>query len=246
MIKWLTVALLLIVCNGVGAQTPTPADVHLKLSLAENKTVYRIGEPIVVVMEFTADRDGYLIEFLPDGNQPGSDTVVISPDTGVIRWIDDIANNVPRHVFSTEKLSSSPKRLEISLNDRLRFDSPGRYTVNVTTRRVSLAGSKGPFTLQTNPVSFEVQSMSDEDESKEIKRLSALLAVAGDWQSEDKIAKQLFYLTGDPSTREKVRRFLHPEDRKGNYHTHLWFGLFIARNRALVLKLLESGMRDPN
>jgi hypothetical protein len=86
----ISLMLLLLVSCGV-AQTPAPADVHVKLSFAENKTVYRIGEPIKLLMDFTADREGYIVEFGPDGYELGSDTVVISPDSGITRWIDEMS-----------------------------------------------------------------------------------------------------------------------------------------------------------
>jgi hypothetical protein len=110
-----------------GAQTPPPG-VNVKLSFAENKTVYRIGEPIKLVMEFTAEREGFIVEFLPDGNEPGSDTVVVSPDIGITRWYDELSDSIHygRHVFSTGKLTATPRRVEITINDRLRFDSAGR------------------------------------------------------------------------------------------------------------------------
>lgn len=60
---------LLIVCVFVLAVTvsaQTPGDVRVNLSLAENKTVYRIGEPIVLALDFSAEREGYSVEVLPD------------------------------------------------------------------------------------------------------------------------------------------------------------------------------------
>ncbi|HEX7334256.1 MAG TPA: hypothetical protein VF290_22310 [Pyrinomonadaceae bacterium] len=234
----------------VKAQTSAPADVHIKLSFAENKTVYRIGEPIKVVMEFTADREGYIVEFLPDRSEMGSDTVILSPETGATNWIDELHDNHPyyRDVLSTEKLTSTPKRVELTLNDKLRFDSPGRYTIYVKTRRVSPASGRHdgePFLSSTNSISFEVQSMSDADEAKEVKRLSDLLDAKRDINTDEEVTKLLSYLTGDPSTREKVRRFFLLEQRSGNYQEHIFKGLFIARNRALVVKLIENNLRDP-
>lgn len=225
-----------------GAQTPPPG-VNVKLSFAENKTVYRIGEPIKLVMEFTADREGYIVEILTDGNEPGSDTVVVSPEIGVTRWYEEFRDNYGygRHVFSTEKLTATPKRLEITVNDRLRFDSPGRYSVSVTTRRIAQGSQQALIT--TNSLNFEIVSMSESDEAKEVKRLIALLDAKRDPQDQE-IGKRFSYLTGDPSTREKVRRLLGPELHARNMHT--WNGLLIARNRALVLKLLEAGLRDSN
>ena len=232
------------------AQTPPPG-VNVKLSFAENKTVYRIGEPIKLVMEFTADRDGYIVDVLPDGNEPGSDTVVVSPDIGITRWYDEFNYDSPyrRHVFSIAKLTATPKRLEIIINDRLRFDSAGRYTVSVTTRRISpglqpLAPST-PFILSTKSLKFEIVSMSETDEAREVKRLTALLDAKPDTQN-DEVSKRLSFLTGDPSTREKLRRFLSNDLNAGNSNVYMWNGLLIARNRPLVLNLLEDRMRDPN
>ena len=231
------------------AQTPAPPEVHVKLSLAENKTVYRIGEPVKIVMEFTADREGYVVEHISDGNQPASDKIVVSPETGTTHWYDELMDNqrYARDYFGYGKLSSSPVRVEIVLNDSLRFDNPGRYTVSITTSRVRRASkdfSGEAFTMTPNAVSFELQAMSDEDEAKEVKRFSELLDVKRDVRSAQEIGKQLSYLTGEPSTREKVRRFLNPDDQGAG--GQLYNGLFIARNRALVLKLVEAAMRDPN
>jgi len=88
--------------------------------------------------------------------------------------------------------------------------------------------------------------MGEADEVAEVKRLSDRLAAQGNWQTQEEVGKLLSYLTGEPSTREKVKRFLNMDERSGNLNAHLWYGLFIARNRQLVLKLLEEALRDPN
>ena len=102
------------------AQTPEPSDLHVKLSLAENKTVYRIGEPIKLVMEFTADREGYVIEVLPDTDGPASDTISVSPEMGVTQWLAELTDNryygrcayasskrVARHCYASRAIWSS-------------------------------------------------------------------------------------------------------------------------------------------
>ncbi|HEX7772399.1 MAG TPA: hypothetical protein VF435_08245, partial [Pyrinomonadaceae bacterium] len=246
-----TLCILLSLATISWAQTPEPSDVHVKLSLAENKTVYRIGEPIRLVMEFTADREGYVIEVLPDTDGPMSDTISVSPEMGVTQWFAELTDNryPGRCVLQTEKLSA-PRRLEIVLNDSLRFDNPGRYTVSVKTRRVSRPSTdvrqpSESLSLSTNVISFEVQSMNEADEAKEVKRLSDLLDATRNSRDYE-LARRLSYLTGDPSTREKVRRFLNAEQQSSNNGVPIYYGLFIARNRGLVLKLIETAMRDPN
>ena len=201
-------------------------------------------------MEFTADREGYVAEVLPDRNEQGADTVVISPEIGVTPWLDEMTGGQRylRDVISTQNLSNVPQRVELILNDTLRFDIPGRYTVNVRTRRVTKNSKlySRPLPLTTNSITFEVEPMSYADEAAEVKRLSDRLDAKRNWQTEEEVGKLLSYLTGEPSTREKVQRFLNQDERSGNLNAQLWYGLFTASNRQLALKLLEAGLRDPN
>jgi hypothetical protein len=90
-----------------------------------------MGEPIKLMMEFTADREGHVVDILPDAKQPGQDTVVISPESGVSRWLDEMTagNRYARDVFPHRIYSTAPQRVELILNDTLRFDTAGRYTV---------------------------------------------------------------------------------------------------------------------
>jgi hypothetical protein len=229
-----------------------PDDLHVKLSLADNKTTYRIGEPVKLVLEFTADREGYHADTIPDGWQPTTDVISLTPTTGVKPWLYEHmgSQRYSRHVSLHQGLSKTPLRIELMLNDTLRFDAPGKYSVRLTTSRVARSGKSNDvpptIPLTTNPVEFEIQPMSLEDEKKEVERLSALLDSARGWKAEEKITQELSYLTGVPSTHEKVKRFLSSQGRSGNYAQHIHFGLYIARDRGLVLRLLETALRDPN
>jgi hypothetical protein len=243
-------ALVLFLVTSAYAQTSGLPEAHVKLTLAESRTVYKIGEPIKLIMEFTADREGYIAEVLPDRNEQGNDTVVISPEIGVTNWVDEMTagQKYLRDVVSTQNLSNVPQRVELILNDTLRFDIPGRYTVSIRTSRVTKNSALGSrqITLTTNPITFEVGPMSYADEAAEVKRLSDRLDAKRNWQTEEEVGKLLSYLTGEPSTREKVQRFLNQDERSGNLNAQLWYGLFTASDRQLVLKLLEAGLRDPN
>ncbi len=88
--------------------------------------------------------------------------------------------------------------------------------------------------------------MSSVEEEQEVRRLSARLEATRDLKDECKISEDLSYLSGEVSTREKVRRFFTSQGRSGNYFQNIYFGLFIARDRALVVRLLEGALRDPN
>jgi hypothetical protein len=251
--QFFTFCLVLSIAAVARAQTLAPPGVNARLSLADKKTVYKIGEPIKLVMEFTADRDGYIVEYLPDRKEPGLDTIVVAPETGITRWLDELNNGrrLGRDVFATDKLTASPRRVEIFLNDTVRFDSPGRYTVSVKTRRIWQATPSNSdtktFLVSTNSISFEVEPMTEIEEEEQVKRLVDSLAAKRDPGADDEFGRHLSYLTGDPSTREKVKRYLAHERRAGgNFNLHIWYGLFIASNRSLALKLVETAVHDPN
>lgn len=226
-------------------------DVEVQLSLADGKTVYRTGEPIRLVMSFTTSGDGYVLNTTTTKPASPVDQILVAPDSKVSHWLDEYSGSfryAPDYMSLTG-LSSTPSRVELAINDWVRFDQPGRYTVRVKTNRVMRQrdnrSSGAPVPLTTNEVSFEVKPMSEAEEAQEVSRLSSLLDVTRDLRGEEKLAEELSYLTGDVAAREKVRRFLNEEGRSGNYGQNIAIGLFISRNRALVLKLLEAALRDP-
>lgn len=248
MIKSILVSLLT-VATAVVTHAQTTPDVHVKLVLADNKTTFRIGEPIRLFMEFTADTAGYEVEVLSDRQQPTSDLISVSPESGVFRWLEEMYRGLryPRDYFSTQKLSTSPVRVELVLNHTIRFDRPGKYKISITTRRVSNERSraaKPPIELTTNEIAIELRPMSEEEEVAEIKRVSSIIDTKRDLQTDENVTRELAFLTGDASTREKVRRFLAPDNRGGNYGANIWYGIYIARNRQLALDLLENELRD--
>lgn len=226
--------------------------VHATLSLSSDKKVFRAGERIRLVISFTSERDGYRLDDTTTKPPSAVDVVTISPEAGVYAWAAEYTGGgyYPDYA-SVRPVSRTPTTVELTLNDWYRFDRAGRYTVKVTTSRVSGPGARmggGPaLRLTTNEVSFEVVEVSAEEEAAEVKRLSALLDAAQGWQEEARLAEELSYLAGEPSTREKVRRFLAGSrtNGPGNFAQNITLGLAVARDRALVVRLLEAAIRDP-
>jgi hypothetical protein len=248
---YLILALLCLLSHASAQDSASGPDVQARLVLADQKAIYRIGEPITFFLELTAGKEGYSADSTPDGANPISDAISISPEAGVNYWLNEYPGGGRgfRDHFTIAKLTTTPLRIPIQLNDSIRIDRPGRYSVKVTTGRVRPQSDghthEPALKLTTNEVSFEVQSMSEADEEKEIKRLSELFDSARSWQAQEQIGREIAYLTGDVAAREKVRRFLNADGKSGNYYHQIHNGLFIARNRALVLQLLETTMRDP-
>jgi hypothetical protein len=241
--------LLLLAAAVPAAFAQDAAPVRVSLSLSGDRKVYRAGEPIRLVMSFNAERDGYQLNTTTTKPPSAVDTVSLSPDAGAYAWAEHYTGGGMNHpdYASIQKLSAQPTTVGLTLNDWYRFDRPGRYSVKVSTSRVTEPGpgiGDGPrLRLTTNEVSFEVIEMSGAEEAAEVRRLSALLDAAGDWREEARLAEELSYFAGEPSTREKVRRYLAGR-RSGNYTQAIDLGLVIARDRALAVRLLEAAIRD--
>jgi len=247
--RLLFLLVLLTVPASVLAQDAAP--VRVTLALSDGKQVYRAGEPIHLVMSFTSDRDGYQLNDTTTKPAHAADVVSLSPDSGAYAWSDYYtggAGYLPDYA-SISPITTKPKTVALTLNDWYRFDRAGRYNVKVTTTRVSGPGGRmgdgAALRLTTNEVSFEVVEMSVEEEAAEVRRLSTLLDAARGWQEEARLAEELSYLAGEPSTREKVRRYI-AGGHSGNYAQNIHLGLVIARDRALVVRLLEAAIRDPS
>ncbi|HLL75631.1 MAG TPA: hypothetical protein VK421_10245 [Pyrinomonadaceae bacterium] len=232
------------------ASAQEAAPVKVTLSLDGGKKVYRNGEPVRLVMSFTSEHGGYQLNTTTTKPPSAVDAVSLAPAADVYAWAEHYTGGGGYHPdYSTiSQLSPKPTAVGLTLNDWYRFDRPGKYTAKVTTSRVTGPGARlgagQPLPLTTNEVSFEIVEVSEEAEAAEVRRISALLDAAKNWQEEAQLADELAYLTGEPSAREKVRRYL-AGGRSGNYTQNIHLGLVMARDRALVVRLLEAAIRDP-
>ena len=258
LVQWLVV--LLVAQSGVISAATSPSaqeparHVRVSLSIRDGKTVFRSGEPIRLVASFTADRPGYQVDTAIDKNARLEDQIEVTPENGAFRWRELLStpDSYGRDYGNSSALSARPVDMTMPLNYWFRFDEPGDYTVRVRTRRVRVAADTlrempSPW-LMTNAVTFKIVMMTEQEEEVEARRLSALLDTlpANDLETQTERCEDLAFLTSDAGTREKVRRFLHPQGRyDGNWIGDLRMGLYISRSTSLVIALLEADMRDP-
>ncbi|MFT3742793.1 MAG: hypothetical protein QM785_00735 [Pyrinomonadaceae bacterium] len=242
--------LLLIVCffaTGPAISQDVKAEVSFQISFAGGKTAYRIGEPVKLILAYTSAHPGYVVETY---YSPRFDDVILSPKSGVYDWLYSL-NRLYSYddVSSVQQLSLSPASVEITLNDLVRFDRPGKYKLAVVSRRVSKAKEDVPFRsnaipLRSNEIELEIKEMSEAEEQAEVKRIAALMDSATTLPQHSKFKRELDYLTGDASTVEKVSRFIKPPVFGGVTWLDTGTGLNIARNKKLAIELLEAAFRD--
>jgi hypothetical protein len=238
----------LLLCGSVIAQESGPSGVQL--SLAVDKSSYRIGEPIILELEFIAGESGYSVNTTTTEPASPIDELVLFPKTGVYSWLDDYARGnryAPDYSSISALEPGQPVKVKLTVNALYRFDQTGRYTVHVVSRRVSQGSinSLRPVgALTSNHVSFDVVPMSDSEETQEAARLEELIRSAPNLQTAQQYAERLKWLTGDASTRVKLSLFLNPKIFYP-FGVDVSQGLWLARNRALVVSSLEEAMIDP-
>jgi hypothetical protein len=224
--------------------------VRADLSLSEGQTTYRLGEPIQLVLTFTASEPGFSLNGTT--TQPASpvDTLVLSPMTGVFPWLDDQSRG---HRYGPDYASivslevHKPATVGLTLNAVYRFDAPGHYKVHVVTNRVSsgdLLHSQPLGPLTSNEVEFDVVAMSEADEAARAAAIEKQIREANNRQQAQSLAEELDWMTGDASTRAKLSLYLHPKTFYP-FGVDVTWGLWMARNRALVVAELERALGDP-
>jgi hypothetical protein len=232
------------------------SEVICELSLEGGKTQFRSGEPIVLQFSFTATGPGVSVDVTTTEPPSPIDTVVLTPKEGAFPWLDEQARGKrysPDYVNTTTAEPNRPVTLTLTLNDLYRFDSPGHYTVSITTRRVRVGdgSSNGSLPspghlqeLTSNDVSFDVVPFPDQDEAALAVSLEQRIRASANQRSAQKLADELDYLSGDAATAAKLSLFLHPKTFDPS-RVDVTQGLWIARNRTMVVAALERAIVNP-
>jgi hypothetical protein len=238
----------LVLCVACLAQSHS--NLQVSLSLSDEKAVYKVGEPILLRLTFSASVSASLNITTTDPASP-VDRLVVSPTKGVCPWLEDQDHGHPYSPDYAAIARVDPGKsqiVELPLNAVYRFDAPGRYTVYVVTTRVQ-AGTpekpERPDALTTNSVSFDIPTMTDEEEATRAASLEQRIREANSMSSAQRYAEELDWLTGDPSARVKLSLLLHPKEFYP-FGVDVTKGLWIARNRAFVVEQLEKALQDPS
>lgn len=221
-----------------------------QLSLKDSQNSYRIGEPIVLDLEITADQPGLSLDTTVTEPASPVDQIAVTPTEGVFNWLADSSRGhpyTPDYGTSTKLEAGDPQHIALLLNAVYRFDQPGNYTVRVSTARVlnsdGLLQNKTPLT--TNDVTFTVTPMEQADEAATVNHLMQKIRSAPNLRTAQGYVDQLTWLTGEPSTRAKVDLFFHPQVYEP-FATDVLRGLWVARDRELIVRLLEQSLADPS
>ncbi len=116
---------------------------------------------------------------------------------GVFPWLDDRARGHryrPDYSALTMLQVGKPEKITLPLNAVYRFDEPGHHTVRLETGRVGRGGVADlkPFgQLTTNAVAFEVEPMSEDEESAKASRFEQEIREELDVRPAQKFADEV-------------------------------------------------------
>ena len=240
------VTLFLLPCSSFGQMSGA----RTQLSLKDDKNSYRIGEPIILDLEFSADQPGHLVNTTTTEPASPIDEITVTPSNGVFDWLADSSRGhpyAPDYAMTTKLEPGHPMHIVLPINAVYRFDQPGNYTVRVATMRVLAPGdlSQSKVPLITNDVTFTVTPMEQADEQSIVNHLIEKIRSAPDLPTAQGYVETLRWLTGEPSTRAKVELFFHPQVYE-LFGTDVTSALWVARDRELIVKLFEDAMNDPS
>lgn len=146
----------------------------LVITTAGQRSTYRIGEMIPIDLSFTGPDNKQFEITMANYDRSGRmsyEQFEVKPDSG---WSDPLAvyfgsqgGFVGGGMSSLGVLSRTPTVMHLNLNEWVRFEQPGNYTVVVTSHRVgdSLDASRtishpSDFTLKSNPIHLKIVSAS--------------------------------------------------------------------------------------
>jgi hypothetical protein len=99
--------------------------------------------------------------------------------------------------------------------------------------------------LISNEVSFDISPFPEQEEAELAASLEQRIRASTDQNSAQRLASQLDYLPGDAATRVKLSLFLNPKSFYP-FGVDVSTGLWIARNRSMVVEALERAIADPS
>lgn len=159
-------------------------DVRLEIQSPAGQTTFQVGEVIPLELVFTSAVPTVYSLSLPIWDRSGRvdvDHFEVEPKTG---WSDPLAAHfhaMPAILaggpLSFRELSFSPEKVDITLNEWVRFEASGKYTVKVRSGRV-FAKEASPaevFEIESKPLPLRIMQASEEWQEKTLQNATEVL-----------------------------------------------------------------------
>jgi hypothetical protein len=184
------------------------------IQTTDGQTTFHIGEPIVLNLTIATAVDGAYVAApwaTPRGGEFDLDTVAVSPATG---WSDPLALYFKQRMIRTGHgwqwpplEQAKPVHLALMLNQWVRFDEPGDYTVTITTHRISGATTNKNPPIPSASVKLHIIAATPEWQSARLAEIRSKVAVDDPLKMDTAALRALKYL-GTPDAIDLLTRLM--------------------------------------
>ncbi|MEJ2010544.1 MAG: hypothetical protein P8Z30_20720, partial [Acidobacteriota bacterium] len=246
--------------EGIPERQPARENAGPRLHITTNSSTFHIGEVIPLELSFTsATPNRYLINMAryDRSGRMNYEHFVVSPRDGTrdpLRlYFNSIWGYLGGGLTGYKDLSLTPTLIHLNLNEWVSFDKPGKYELQVISRRVSdvEAGSNSyirPLELKSNVIELQISLPDAAWQKKQLAEIIESLDRAGqpgDQSSHDPYWAALTALRflGTKGAARELARVLRGENV--NVDWQCMFGLIGSPNRAAGLEEMNKLLEDP-
>jgi len=179
--------LLFLLLTSTSAALAADSSVELKAQTADGRSSYRIGERIRLKLSFSASEAGHYEVDEAGYDRSGRmyyEGFHVIPAKG---WSDPLKEYFENRLLSIgglrgySDLAAKSFIIEIDLNEWVRFEQPGIYTVQVYSGRISdkrshRKGKEKPVTIKSNSITLQIVPAEKEWQQKKLAEIAATLA----------------------------------------------------------------------
>ena len=237
-------------CVPVAAASRPPKDLSLAIRFKDGKARFRQGEIIRLVLEFSSPTRNVYGGSTASYDRSGRihlETFEVTPREGTADPLYDYYNSGVGVFFSgglssTFTLGEKPFTLDRDVNEWVRFDRPGHYTLRVTSPRVSRRGVLPEarwesIILTSNTLEIEIVPATPDWAAAELLRVVAALD-GKDQAAREQAQLALRFLGTEAAAVEMARRIARGES--------YYLGVVGSPHRAIAVRELERLLEAPD
>ena len=237
-------------CVPAAAASGPPKDLSLAIRFKDGKASFRQGEIIRLVLEFSSPTRNVYGGSTASYDRSGRihlESFEVTPKDGTADPLDDYYNSGIGVFFigglsSTFTLGEKPFTLDRDVNEWVRFDRPGRYSLRVTSPRVGRLGAPTDarpesITLTSNALELEIVPATPDWAAAELRRVVAALD-GKDQAAREQAQLALRFLGTEAAAVEMARRIARGES--------YYLGVVGSPHRAIAVRELERLLEAPD
>lgn len=228
-----------------GAQPePTPVNASLVVHLPADRSAYRVGEEIPLTLEYrgTADEDYFFSTATCGlfGRFGWAERVAVAPandtDDPLAEFLASSGGILGSCISSWHPLDGTPLVIYFSVNDLIRFNRPGAYTLVVSSTRLQRHSARAAPLLTSAPVELTIMPMDDDWATAEAARATGLID-GGNGSDMRHGAAMLRYLGTEAAALALIGRY----DALARVSAgELTMGLIASAHRTLIIQRMEA------